>query len=162
MSKKQTIALFLSLAFIAPVASFAMQGSQNENERMGKMEEKREEKSNKFQASTTIDVACVQKAIGVREDALIQAFDAFAVSSKAALSARKDALVLAWAKTDPQERRLARKAAYDAHKEVMRKAHDAIRSARKAAWATFNTEVKKCPGANGYGEIMSHDYPTSL
>ncbi len=158
MSKKQTIALVLSFAFLLPVASFAMQGSQNENERMGKIEDR----SNKFQASTTIDVACVQKAIGIREDALVAAFDIFASSSKTALIARKDALVLAWAKTDAKERRTLRKAAYDAHKEAMRKAHEAIKSARKAAWTTFNTEVKKCAGANGYSESMSHDYPTSL
>ena len=143
---KKTLGIFLLAAFIMPAVSFATD----------KMEFSNQDKKN-------LDVACVQKAIGIREDALMATFDTFASSTKTALTARKDALVTAWGKTDAKERRTARKAAYDAHKVTMKSVHETLKTSKKAAWSTFNTSVKSC-GSNvsGYSEMTPSDLPTSL
>jgi hypothetical protein len=103
-------------------------------------------------SSKILDTSCVKTAVSVREDSLMKRFDAFNTTAKTALEARKAALLLSWDKTDNNERRASRKAAYDAYSKTIKAAHTTIRTDRKAAWAIFNTEVKKCSGAKTYTE----------
>lgn len=161
MSHKQRIALLLSVAFLSPLATFAMDNTrlstQNEN-----LKAKVENKLLKANDNQAIDVKCVQAAISTRETALLSAFDSFSVSTKSALTARKDGLLNAWAKTDSKERRQARKDVSESYRSAMKKTHEALKSSKKTIWSSFNTEVKKCAGVNGYSEVEDRQYPTSL
>lgn len=143
---KKTLGIFLLAAVLMPAVSFATDKVTFSN-----------------QDKKNLDVACVQKAIGIREDSLIATFDTFSATAKTALTARKDALVTAWGKTDAKERRTARKAAYDAHKATMKTAHETLKTSKKAAWNTFNTSIQSCGSTvSGYSEMTPSDLPTSL
>jgi hypothetical protein len=119
-------------------------------------------KENKEEAKA-LDTVCAQTAVGARETSLITALDTFSTSAKSALEARKTGLVTAWGITTPKERQTARKTAETTYRSSMKSAHDTLRLARKSAWSTFNTEIKKCSGAERYSEQapMSTE-PTSL
>jgi acyl-CoA reductase-like NAD-dependent aldehyde dehydrogenase len=93
----------------------------------------------------------VSTAIEVRENAIIAAHDAFAVSLKSALTVRRDALKAAWNIADKTARETARKAAWTTFKTSSQAAHTAMRTARVAAWTTFNTSAIVC-GVKNHGE----------
>lgn len=92
----------------------------------------------------TLNVTCIQNAVEKRDSTMITAHSTFNTAIVNALTVRKDALKAAWAKPTRQERTAARKAAYDAFKVSQRNAHDTLRSTRKTAWNTFDTEMKAC------------------
>ena len=113
--------------------------------------------------TTVLNVACIQNAVEKRDSAIIVAHSAFNTSVTNALTVRKDALKLAWAKGTRQERSSGRKAAYDAFKTSQKSAHEALRSVRKSSWSTFDTDMKAC-GVNkeAHGERASEvKEPTS-
>ncbi len=99
-----------------------------------------------------LDTICAQTAVGNRETALITALDTFSASAKSALEARKTGLVSAWGIAVAKDRQTARKSADSTYKSSMKSANEILRSARKTAWSTFNTEIKKCSGAEIYTE----------
>ena len=97
-------------------------------------------------AKKTVDIACVQKAVDKREDALGAGWTAFNTSVSSAYAARKTALHDAWSKTDAAQRRSAVKAAWDAFKKSAQSARKTWKEARKNAWKTFRSEAKACKG----------------
>lgn len=94
--------------------------------------------------TATLNVSCIQNAVEKRDSAIIIAHDTFNTSIINALTIRKDALKLAWAKEARQDRTSARKATYDVFKISQKNAHRALRAVRKTSWDTFNTEMKAC------------------
>ncbi len=89
-------------------------------------------------------LACMQTAVGKREDAIISAFSLFGTSMTANLTTRKNALMDAWKIANKKERNLAREAAWKAYRDSAEKAREALRSARKGAWDGFRTDRKAC------------------
>lgn len=117
--------------------------------------------TNATSTPSSINVICVQNAIEKRDTTIITAHNAYNTSITNALTARKDALKLAWAKPTTKERREAQRAAYKAFNVSVRAAHENLRSARKAAWSTFNTDMKNC-GVRNHGEqAQGVENPTS-
>ena len=100
---------------------------------------------------TTVQLSCVSTAVEVRENAIIAAHDAFAVSIKSALTVRRDALKAAWNIADKATRETARKSAWTTFRTSSQAAHTAMRAARVAAWTTFNTSATVC-GVKNHGE----------
>ncbi len=92
--------------------------------------------------------ACVQTAVENRETALIAAYEKKAEAIKAALQTRKTALIAAWGKSTVAERKQARNAAWKAFREAVVAARQTYQKEVKNAWATFNTDFKKCKVEN--------------
>jgi hypothetical protein len=90
----------------------------------------------------TVNLTCMQTAVGVREDALADAFEGFNEDVMAALTARKTALNTAWGMTDKVERAKAIKAGWTAWKTAKKAAHTDLKTDRKKAWDTFKTTAK--------------------
>lgn len=96
----------------------------------------------RMNAGSKADWACVSTATGVREDAIISAFESFNSSMISALKARKTALVAANAKTEKSERQAARKSAWNTFKTAKKNAAAEYRTDRKDAFKAFATTVK--------------------
>ena len=77
------------------------------------------------------DLACVQTALEVRENAIIGVHDAFNADIKTALTQRLSSLKLAWAKTERKDRMSARNAAWNAYKESSIQAKNTLKSGKK-------------------------------
>jgi hypothetical protein len=94
-----------------------------------------------------VNLACMQTAVDKREGAIIVAFDMYHSSISAALTARQAALKTAWGMTDRKARRAAINTAWKNYRAAQRQARKAFIKARSGAWATFNSDRKKCgPG----------------
>lgn len=141
--KKFILSLFLFSLFIVPVASA-------EDGRSGNV------------AKKNVDVACVASAVGVREDAIMSAWDKFDDAVTAVLTARKSALVSAWALTDVKERRKAIKDAWATAKKSRREAAKTYASERKSAWVAFKNTVKACGGATASEASSESDSKESV
>lgn len=98
-------------------------------------------------AKKTVDIACVQKAVDKREDALGAGWTAFNASMTSAYGARKTALHDAWGMSDAAARKTAVKTAWETFKKSAKTARQAWKTARKNAWQTFRSESKACKGA---------------
>lgn len=105
----------------------------------------------------TTGLACVQTAVGKRDDAIISAFSAFSTATSAALSARKTALVAAWGITDKKARRAAIKKAWNDFTAATKTARRTLNSARKTAWTQYAKDVRAC---RSQGASTSDDYGT--
>jgi hypothetical protein len=90
----------------------------------------------------TVDLTCMQTAVGTREDAIIKAFEGFTTDTTDALKARKSALNDGWAMADGPARKAAIKKAWMDWKSAKKEAHTDLKSARKTAWDTFKTTAK--------------------
>ena len=90
------------------------------------------------------DLVCIQNAVTKRDNAVISAWDKFTPAVRTALVARRDALVVAWAKTDRQERRTAIRSAWDAYRKAVKDARATLKSDRKAAWEQYGIDRKAC------------------
>lgn len=130
--KKIILSLFILSLFVAP-AVFAERDSDREN---------------KVRASA-VDISCVSTAVGVREDALLSAWNKFDDAVTAVLTARKSALISAWALTDRSARRSAVKEAWSTARKDRKSATATYKSERKTAWSTFKTSAKACGGDVG-------------
>jgi hypothetical protein len=95
-------------------------------------------------ASKNISFACMQDAIEHRDSAMINAMDKLAADSKAALTARKDALKAAWAITDKINRSNAITKAWNTFKVSWKKAQTDFKNARRIAWSSYRAETKTC------------------
>ncbi len=96
-----------------------------------------------------VDLACMQTAVGKRDDAVIAAVDAHHDSVKAALVARRDALKAAWGLTDRKARRDALAKAWTDFRMAVRDAQKTLKMAKRAAWKNFEMDRKACNGNNG-------------
>ena len=117
----------------------------------------------KRNSEKVLNVQCVQNAVEKRDSAVISAHSTFNTSIVNALTVRKDAVKLAWAKETQKDRTSARKAAYEVFRTSQKSAHEALRSVRKTSWSTFDTDMKAC-GVNreAHGERASEvKEPTS-
>ena len=90
----------------------------------------------------TVDLTCMQTAVGVREDAIAEGFKGFNDDVMAGLATRKSALNTAWGMTDKMARASAIKSAWTAWKTAKKSAHTDLKSARKSAWDTFKSTAK--------------------
>lgn len=94
--------------------------------------------------NSAINVACIQAAVTTRDNSMITAVDTYQASIKSALSARRDALVAAYALTDRTARRTAVNAAWNAFRTGHKTAKTAFSTTRKAVWNKFTTDRKTC------------------
>jgi hypothetical protein len=93
---------------------------------------------------TTEELACIQTAITTRDDAIITAYDAYAVSAKAALTARKDALKTAWAKGSVPEITTAVSDVWKTYRKSIVTARIALRRAKIQSWKQYKTDKAAC------------------
>lgn len=100
----------------------------------------------------TVDLACAQTAVEKRENAVASAWSSLNSSITATLATRKDALKIAWAITDANQRRTAIKTAWTNSKSADKTARTAFRKAQKAAWTQFKTDAKSCRATATYEE----------
>ena len=111
--------------------------------------------------TNTINIPCIQVAVGKRDDAIGAAVGTLATTLQQALSARKTALQAAWAMTDRKARRDALKAAWATYKTAARQARKTLTSADKAAWDQFRNDRKACgvngTNANDEDNVASHE-----
>ncbi len=112
----------------------------------GKLSERSEGGSS---SSSSVDYACVQAAVSVREQALVSGLTAYNSAELSALTTRKSSLSTAWSMSDASARRTAVKAAWDAYLKSDRDASKQWKTDQKNAWSTFRTSVKTCSGASG-------------
>lgn len=103
-----------------------------------------------------LDPACMQIAVDKRETAIIAGVDAYSVTARSALSARKDALKTAWGIADVRERRMALKKVWRDFKFTSEKARKDFKSAKRTVWDQFNKDRKAC-GSSG-----ASDDPTNV
>ena len=99
----------------------------------------------------TVNVSCIQDAVKKRDNAIISALDVFASSAKIALTTRRDALVVAWAITDRNQRRTALRSAWNAFRDAARQTRQVFQQSKKSAWSTFNKDRHTC-NTQGEGE----------
>jgi len=119
--------------------------------------------SREMKPAQTLNVTCIQNAIEKRDSAIITTHTVFSTSITSALTTRKDALKLSWAKPTREERSSSRKATYDAFKTAQKSTHETLRNVRKSSWSTFDTEMKACGvSREAHGERASEvKEPTS-
>lgn len=103
-----------------------------------------------------LDSACMQAAVDKRETAIIAGVDAYSATVRLALSARKDALKVAWGIADAKERRMVLKKVWKDFKVTSEKARKDFKLAKRAAWDQFNRDRKAC-GSSG-----ASDDPTNV
>ena len=130
MYKISTAAVGLAV-LLSAVPAFAMTGT-----------------STMMHAGKSVDIACVQTAVDMREGAIGTAYGTYTTAMSTALSTRKSALHDAWGMSDATARKAARKAAWTAFSTASHDATKALKSARSSAWSTFETAAKAC-GAGG-------------
>lgn len=94
--------------------------------------------------NNTLDLACVQTAVAIRETSMVSAFNTFSASMSTALSTRAASLNTAWGLTDAKARREARSAAWKAFSASSKTAKTTFKTSKKSAWNTFKTATKAC------------------
>jgi hypothetical protein len=90
----------------------------------------------------TVDKTCIQTAVGVREEAIIEAFETYYTSLTEALTDRKTALNEAWGMEEGGNRKAAIKDVWTDWKSDKKAAHAELKSDKKAAWEKFKSTVK--------------------
>lgn len=91
-----------------------------------------------------IFTACSQTSIEVRDESIGSARTAYNNAMAVALDARKEAEKKAIAIDDPSQKKAAIVNAVDEYKKAVTSAQDDLTSARKEAWATFETNTTAC------------------
>ncbi len=94
--------------------------------------------------NASMNLPCVQTAVGVRETAIQASFTKFTSSTLTAMQTRATALNTAWGMTVGAERRAARKAAWDAYKSTNDAARATFKTEKQVAWDTFNKASAVC------------------
>jgi hypothetical protein len=156
---KTKIALALAIAMI-PIMVFANEGNFGDKmmergeklvERGEKMSEKGENMMKRYfgsasssNATSTLNVACINPAVDKRENALIAGHDTMNTGVKAALTARGTSLKAAYALDTQAKRKQARNASWEQFRTSVQAAHTAMRAVRSSAWNTFNADMKAC------------------
>ena len=109
-----------------------------------------------------VDIACVGKAVDVRETALGLAFSTFASAQSAALSARQSGLHTAWAMTDGKARNAAIQTAWQAYRSAHKSAVTAHQEADKSAQSRFKNVAKDCKGGDAVATSAPADSSLSV
>jgi hypothetical protein len=91
-----------------------------------------------------IFTACSQTSIEIRDEAIGSARTAYNNSMAVALDARKEAEKKAVAIEDTSEKKDAIRVAVEDYKKAVTAAQENLTTARKEAWATFETNTKDC------------------
>ena len=97
----------------------------------------------------TLNVACIQAAVGKRDDAVIIAFDAYHAAIRAALVTRRDTWKANWAITDKKQRQAAIATGWKAYRTAVSAARKALRTARAAAWKQYRADWRTCGASAG-------------
>ena len=97
-----------------------------------------------------IDSACMQTAVGKRDEALVSDFGAYSSTITSLFQTREAALKAGWALTG-KDRRTALNTAWKASNTSQKQAMQTFRSAKKSDWNTFYTDRKAC-GAGAASE----------
>lgn len=105
-----------------------------------------QDKDEKQAPKKKLDGACMSAAVDVRDTAVLNAFDAYSVSVKSALTARRTALKAAWLVADAEDREDAVVKAWVDFKASFGTAKRTLRDARNNAWTTFKASRKTCGG----------------
>lgn len=142
MFKKRIAALALALSLVTANALPVFAHNPNGERRHEKTATEQTEQK-------TVDIACIQKAVEMRDNSLIATWDTFSVNVKKAYEARRDALKAAWALTDVRARKDAIKAAWNKFQETVKRERHALKDSRKTAWNKFHDDRKVC-GASEY------------
>lgn len=101
--------------------------------------------------TATVDLACMQSAIGKRDGAIASAFDTYYNAAKGALTARMSALKAAWGMSDKKARNEAQKKAWSDYRTTVKAARKVFHSAQISAWQQFRTDAKACHGTEEFG-----------
>lgn len=162
--KKIIISIFV-FALLASTVAYAERGTRynddddndtatsTRSERRDKNKERngtstRSDLKNK-NASSTVDLSCVSKAVSVREDSISSAWTTLDDEMTNILSDRKLALITAWAITDSKERRSEVKEIWKTSKADKKSASSDYKQTKKSAWSEFKKSAKKCGGSDG-------------
>lgn len=92
----------------------------------------------------TLNVACMQTAIGKRDGAVSTSLSAYASSVNSAISTRTSALNAAWALTVSKDRRAAIRSAWSAYRVSAAAARSNFKKAKSSAWSVFYADRKAC------------------
>lgn len=156
VSMKKIISIVVALFVLASLGlGVATRVSADTNENANANSNANSNSNSNSNTNASVNLACMQAAVGDRETAIATAESAFHTTWSAALAVRKAALLDAWAKTNRAERRAAIKAAWKAYEKSMKTARKTYRKARHAAWVEFNRDRKACRGTGsdeGLGE----------
>lgn len=116
--------------------------------------------------SGTYNVACVQTAVGVHEDANISALNAYNTAVSSALVVRKNEMVSAWAQTSFTARMTALKSAITKYRASVKMARTAYKTAIATSNSTFTTSMKACGATKadikGQSKVEKHERKTGL
>lgn len=99
-----------------------------------------------------LDGPCMSTAVDVRDTAMINAYDSYSVSVKAALTARRAALKAAWLIADTEAREDAVLKAWVDFRASLRAARRTLHDARSKAWEIFKEIRKTCGGGKEANE----------
>ena len=137
---KKSVIFGLMAAFVFSVAFGSIAYAEN----FATSTPSRPEKSAKPEKKSTLDSACMVKAVEKRENTVISAHDTLSGAVKTALTKRKTALMSAWGLTVAKDRRTARLAAWNAFRTEQKATRKAHLTAVKDAWKLYKTEAKAC------------------
>lgn len=90
------------------------------------------------------EIACMQEAVTVRDEALLEAYTEFSETAKAALEVRREELVEAWGLGDTEEIRLAARTAWQTYRRSIVMGRIALRRAKRSAWSDFRETRDVC------------------
>ena len=97
---------------------------------------------------TDEEIACMQEAVTVRDEALLEAYTEFSETAKTALEVRKEDLVEAWGQGDIVEIALSLRTAWQTYRRSIVMGRIALRRAKRSAWSDFrDTRVTCLPPA---------------
>jgi hypothetical protein len=99
--------------------------------------------SSTTKTTKTVNLTCMQTAVGVRESAIMAAHDTYAIDHKAGLTARKTALNSAWGLTDGTARKTAIRSAWGTWRSALSDARDDLKTDKKTAWTKFKKTAKE-------------------
>ena len=112
-------------------------------------------------ANVAAKIACVGTAVNVREASLGTAMTAYTSAMNAAYNARATALTAAYTQTTMAGLRTARAAAWSTFNTSARTARKAWQSARDSAWKTYRTAAAACKAPGGTSDGANSDLEAS-
>jgi len=87
---------------------------------------------------------CVQKAIDVREQAILSAYGVFSADMLKAFQGRRSALQVAWGNEYLAQRKAAIKSVWNAFNQAKKAAQKGFKVARESAWQAFRAAARTC------------------
>lgn len=96
-------------------------------------------------------VTCMQDALTVRDEALATAYDTYTAAVSKALGIRTDALVAAWEKGSMSEIKTESATAWQTYRRSLVTARIALRRVKISAWKEYNTTRTSCLTENEAG-----------